>query len=831
MKSSSVRLFLAQKRWFHTLSLAWRKVLFRVDSTLHTVSRRATSGFEEAGTATRLAWETLPSALFAVAFAGALLAMQYYVLDESVPDLGAGQEDHYSDLMLGIAGMGGVFIGLYYAAISAIVTQSYVGVASSIRRLLLADRVGRVYMRLLVVVTSVALVALGSEVVLGIRSEPLALIEVVLGIVTVVQFVRLGNRAFALLDHVALATEVANAVSRSFRLCTKRQGSTFSNEYSDLARREVALSVDTLGALAARSVESMAIAASAPLTMAQRLVAIQAQYVSQKSEIRRASTWFPRSFVHTKWYVAQDHLTSIAAQTGTVLHPGTRLDHLWLEERLDRLVRELLVGVAKGGRISILSSAMGAISSGMQHRAARGDVLGAVVAWAELSENLGAVLAKASDKVQHAASYVALADALASVPVSIALGFREYLGEAKVHADEGRLRKFLSAGGSLECLRPFPFHAGEWAEWLSERVQYEAEVEGRAVTPAWYCREILALAENKHLAESVDALLERASEAYANLARSLDDKLAPQIAASVRARQMEYVAKVDYCIGKVATSADAAVDARRIEGLKWPSLSIQELETRLRNVEDALVDAMSGLLSSTSLPESEEIPDFEGRFISEVGERAFRAAAEGDDTRFKTLFSTFAAASLRLAQRHRQTFSASPEGELNAGARSLIVIMAQVMDVAGYAFGFAELHRKADIWLGAKEWLDTTFKGDANASGQWLTAVLRLSEYGIGGIPGMSVFRQGRRDAFSKALAPYVRGERLRQYRQPEVNHPSVFVRLMQDSLGLGPEGVDLFSYAYLNKELGVPLSKLGYRASDIAQRVARAEGVEDAEG
>jgi hypothetical protein len=68
--------------------------------------------------------------------------------------------DAYANLLSGVAATGGVLIGLYYAATTAIAGAIYSRVPSSVRSLFSRDQVGYVYMRFLALLTYISLVLL-----------------------------------------------------------------------------------------------------------------------------------------------------------------------------------------------------------------------------------------------------------------------------------------------------------------------------------------------------------------------------------------------------------------------------------------------------------------------------------------------------------------------------------------------------------------------------------------------------------------------------------------------------------------------------------------------
>ena len=78
----------------------------------------------------------------------------------------------YGTLLAALIGVGGVFIGLYYAAISAVCGAIYARLPNNIRDLLAQEQVGNAYMRSLAVLTSLAVCLLVSH---ALGREPVIL--------------------------------------------------------------------------------------------------------------------------------------------------------------------------------------------------------------------------------------------------------------------------------------------------------------------------------------------------------------------------------------------------------------------------------------------------------------------------------------------------------------------------------------------------------------------------------------------------------------------------------------------------------------------------------
>ena len=125
-------------------------------------------------------------------------------------------DDTYSTLLATVAATGGVLIGLYYAATTAIAGAIYSTVPNNIRDLLAQDRVGNIYMRFLSFITFSSIVLLGLKSA-GFRPISLAAFVLLLGAgISIIAFVKLGARAFYLFDPTTLSVGLVEQIQDAY---------------------------------------------------------------------------------------------------------------------------------------------------------------------------------------------------------------------------------------------------------------------------------------------------------------------------------------------------------------------------------------------------------------------------------------------------------------------------------------------------------------------------------------------------------------------------------------------------------------------------------------
>src|SRR4051794_27260959 len=123
--------------------------------------------------------------------------------------LGDVRASSYDVLLEAVIGATGVFLALYFAAVSSVVAAVYTTVPNDIRSLLIRDRFGNVYVRI-VSFTMAFAVALLVVHTASSTTYPIALLVLgLLSVLSIFAFIRLGNRAFNLADPTLLADSLA----------------------------------------------------------------------------------------------------------------------------------------------------------------------------------------------------------------------------------------------------------------------------------------------------------------------------------------------------------------------------------------------------------------------------------------------------------------------------------------------------------------------------------------------------------------------------------------------------------------------------------------------
>jgi hypothetical protein len=110
----------------------------------------------------------------------------------------------YSILLQSVAGVTGVFLALYFTAVNTVAATVYTTVPHDIRELMVRDRLGNAYVRMVAYLTALAIFLLIVQASGGHPYHDALLLIVFLSAFAIFAFIRLGERAFYLADPTML---------------------------------------------------------------------------------------------------------------------------------------------------------------------------------------------------------------------------------------------------------------------------------------------------------------------------------------------------------------------------------------------------------------------------------------------------------------------------------------------------------------------------------------------------------------------------------------------------------------------------------------------------
>ena len=742
-------------------------------------------------------------------------------------------DSEYGTLLATVTGIGGLFIGLYYTAISAIGGAIYSRVPNNIRDLLAQERIGNVYMRFLALVTYLGVILLAFRTA-GFPPIVLAVPVFILASgISIIAFVRLGARVFDLFDPTSLSHHLFHQLRRNYRQVMAGQYRWSDPAFQSYAHRSARSAVDTLSTLADITAREPHLNGQPLATLCKHLLFFLRIYEPAKRRIPTESLWYAKRYIYPDWYKTSDSTTSLVHQTGTSLPPDNVSDPRWLEGEILPIVYNCIRLNLERGRYEIVTDLLSNVDAYLQQLCKEHQVQTALQTIKDLvSQCADLVFASVPDDLEREPlEQLGMADTLGAMPISVLLAYMRSIEESDLDSDLARLKQIDWRSVDDIYAVNLPLYALPQLEWLRPRLEFEFSSEGRQISPHWYICELVVQTVSENAKATITGLVGDAQAIYGAWSKTATEKKLPWVIACVLSREAEYWNKLDVNLTKLRERWAGLNSSRRIEGLPWPTLDLNELD-RIRNERRndvlRLMSVESTILSLTPRPES--YPDFAGQFLHTVGEALVSAMYENDGRSVEALFKTFFHGTLLQYERLR------PKGDVadwpaQIELKVAVAPLLDLMDLSGYAFLYSEYHDNPALsepvissW---NEYLDENKKTPPQATILFLADV-SLSET-MFELPHRGLLRTRWSQIAFRRLRDL---ERKRVSGRGEffdadtiVVHESPLVRIFsREPYGSFHDGIDIFLAKYIRRRDDGKDADFGARRRELQEQLEREE-------
>jgi hypothetical protein len=626
-----------------------------------------------------------------------------------------------------VAQIAGVFLALYFTAVSAIVASVYANVPGDVRLLLTREKLGSVYVWLVAFTGAYALI-LSTAVLLGVRVGLLNVAVIgLLSAISVFAFVKLGVRTFNFFSPDLLAgyviAEVVPLIESSRRGRFASRTPAIPYNYQRWAESHL----ETLRSIIQLSASRPSVTERSLLQMVESCLYLSYFYGSRKSDIPRDSLWFKRRVEHPRWLTADHTSVDLAVRSQTAIQPKEVADRLWFEREVNGSLRSLLGALLDRPERAGAAEAFTHVVSWVREYGEQLAVDETLALEQLVSDLLDAHLGNRPTK-DSALETLALADVRSSLAMQIVLGMSDRL---RVLTAES----FTAATTSVDPVGrldgSWPVEVIDQREYLAERLRNERDVEGRRLTPEWYVAQIMALAMSRFFARSVPLLIAELEELPV-VAESHLRSDRPLVAAAVIARALEachkfavHLTEFEHCLERVAT-------LRRASDIPWVDTDWSDAQTQVKEVRTRLLVLIAGAsLELSRQPTGGEIPDYFGNAYTVLAEESLRTMLHDDIETFRRLFPALFMTSLNAHERLRMELKDHDET-----ARLLFSTetLEDLLDISGYAAILNDVGR-SEPWTTVKEVWDKYLGGreDRESFFTFLFAILgfRGAQFGI----------------------------------------------------------------------------------------------------
>ena len=738
-------------------------------------------------------------------------------------------DSDYVTFLVTISGIGGVFIGLYYAAISTIAGSIYAKVPNNIRDLLAQERIGNVYMHFLSFITFLG-ISLVSFRVLGLERVYLAIPVMLVGSgIGIIAFVKLGQRVFYLFDPTALSHHLFGQLRQYVKMVNaggyRWDDAAFQNHANKLASS----SLDTLETLSEITKNEVHLRGAPFISLSENLLSFLLFYEKSKNKIPSDSQWYEKKYVHRDWYRTQDTQVSVAHQTGTSLQPDVTNNKEWIEIRVLPIIRECLVINLKEERYNEVLELAEYLDAYLALLSRSGRTDRALTILDELSESVIEVISPASEDelvINEVLEKLAIVERFASMPITIALACREHVEDIDSEKVERRLSKILWENNSDLYKHDFPLYCLPRLEWFKPRLSFEVLTEGKKVTPLWYQKELLLQIETDVFTENTDSLISRGAKLYSTWINETTNAKHPWLVGAVISREWEFWHKIDHQIEIWPNKWSNLSDEKIIEGLPWSNFDCEKLKASSNERQAELLRLMSTQnLMLAFLERPKGFPDYAGQFLHTAGEVCFEDLLTNNVDLLSDVFGKYLYGCIMGFDNLRPK-STSMDWRAQHDFKIAAAPLLDLMELSGYARLMADYHGNDQLWqIVVDAWDKYIAERGEQSPLPLLSTVIAFTE-GAFEIPHRGLLRTNWHTRINYELSDVPRHEVYSRHHigsHTEIDHDSSLVRVFsQEPYGSSHDGIDIFIAFYLRSKDGADQLDFGWKRRDLQESLDR---------
>lgn len=817
---------LSQHRWFWSFRARIQRLRFAVSSRIF----RVRYFVRQERTNTRILFSflrlTAYQLLLAISIAACLQVVELMLVPYLVDRWAVPNAANYVSWLGTIAQIGGVFIALYFTAVTAAAGAIYAQVPNNVRDLLARERVGNIYIRYLTLATFLPLCLIALHF-LGFEPIRIAVPFLVLvGGTGIIAFAALGRRAFDLFEPTSLAGSLFRDLGGWLAQVSAGGFRWHDRSFQAHAHRQTVLVLDTLMTLSDLAAAHANLDSGPLLKLSSSVLAVLADYQQRKMRIPTDSLWFEQKIEHKVWYQTEDTRVQMAHRTGTFLDPSPVPEYNWLENRLEQIPLKCFKLNLDRKRLDNVRDLLAGVDAYIADLALTGNVGGAVSFVQKIKsiyEKVGSGSAPATEKEIERTEDVGMADAVCFLPLRVLVAYREGLEQRTPELTKQRIeglrwhkpKSLYTSGFIAQELRQL--------EWLLPRIKMELAAEGTTETPVWYQQDLVSKSQAESLSESVGAIIENGSKFFQNWSDTLLKAGRVWQSAAVLSRYLEYLSKLGHSLALFKTYADSLKASRHLMGLQWPDIDPELWFKEAGGLRDKAGLTVANHIASLSISQKPEgLPDYLGQFIHETGENLFNSLLERRSGEVQALIRPYMTGTLVLFDKMKPgapEFNAWTEQKLQIAAAPVL----DILELSGYGKLLAELHADGQLWEAVSSVWDKLIAKNPGTL-PWLAAII------TGGTPRFQIPHRGlvrtnwsiriQHELDKVPQSHSMRGGIAGIYGSDTIIHPSPLVRYCAKYRF--HNGRDIFAALYLSKQPGAEGLKWGSAAVDLGESLIR---------
>lgn len=688
-----------------------------------------------------------------------------------------------NSLLIAVASVIGVFLGLYFTAISIVVSSMFATVPSDIRELLLKEKVGNVYIHILSICLATSILLLGMKII-NLFPGALALIYVLfLACFSIFGFVFLGLRVFFFFDPSVLVDSIFTELSENVKLSTIKGLKWEENNFQAHYQKKASKSISTLKDLVGFCTKTPYLQKKPLTKVLLKIINFLGFYQKQKRLIPTKSYWFSRIPKYKDIFLVDASALTLALQSQTTIQPELVPDKYWIENELFEIIISALKSALDKGNMVVALELINTLNNYFEQLGKELNLKRCREIFNKVNkivENYFLDLS-ADDCKNFKNDVMALLERQNLAPMSYSLGFYKAIRDSnfldmETNIDSIRWKNERDIYGKDFCPKLL-----DRMEFLHERLSFEKEIEGSIISPVWYRRQLVFMQYENLLHEAVEIILKDFKDYFIKGVDKFIEEKKFIMAAWQAKKGIEAISKFKAHYPRIKETIKK-MDKYNIEKeLQW---SKWEWDTIVQKVNDANVKLVSKLAQCipdlSLIKTTEHYPDLFGETYHTVCQECIDSLSSNNVHYFQSIFPFIFVGSFQAHERLRASLQ-------NHSTESLILLsfepLLDILELSGYAYIYSELFSEPSFWNQCKNLWDNYLNKQGNNKVNFIKTIVSFHEYRASQLRLFSrdVWKTNWKQQLNRKLRDSGLIERTWSYSRmgERVEHDSPFIRAL----------------------------------------------------
>lgn len=629
-----------------------------------------------------------------------------------------------------IASISGLFLGLYFTAIS-VVSSTYVRFPDSIRSLLLREKVGNFYINTLSITTVLSILLIADKVFFNDPGILLSLFVLLLGCFGIFCFGTLGIRAFFFFDPSRFCDALFQDVVKYIRLATISGFKCFDQNFQAHYQRIVAQKIKTLRTLVEICIKEKHLQESSLLPLLSKTIGVLEIYQTERSKIPSDSRWYSRTPVHKNWFLSDSSSLALAMESHSFIQPDMVPNTYWFEDEISDIFEYSLKNMLSQKNTQLASNFLNLLCGYFEKTGYNLEIQNNISFINKLMPVLESYFYSLSPKDKELEQYedtqIGLLEVWSVCIMSAPLGFYKLSRELKIENITERIKRICWTNILSLYKNGFSPLLLSKLEYLQKRLKFEYSVEGKTITPTWYKQQLIIGRHLDIFKECLDKLLESLDLIFISKSNSLIEKRLFMLAVLFSKRGLKTCCEMRANFAYLENTVKSITEKELVEkDIPCSKIDWDNVRNKINEAYDKLIEIQGKCLPTLSIiKRPKNWPDVFGQTYNTVCHETYRSLIEKDQNKFRMLFPLLFFGAIIASENLRTELS---DRDVDVIVSIMSEPLLDLLNLSGYAKIYSELYDEPKLWQACSSVWDKYLKKQENKK-PLLEKLIGLQEY------------------------------------------------------------------------------------------------------